>query len=245
MPIVRINWATSLFSMYKGMEDRTGIMNGALRGAQGKVGNIMMIGQAQNKRAPLQALVMALALFGITVPLQSSLAAPEEAFNAQGYRAKHYRSPTKSPPHGVRQITPQDAAKLTPDKDAIFLDALPAEGGRLDPKTGKWLLIKAHSSIPGAHWLPNTGYGDLSPLMDNWLKDSVRTLTKGDKGRMLVVFCKSDCWMSWNVSKRLVADGYRNVRWMAEGTDGWRDLDRPLTPITPMKGPISESSYSR
>jgi hypothetical protein len=28
------------------------------------------------------------------------------------------------------------------------------------------------------------------------------------------------------------------VRWFAEGVDGWRDLGRPLVPITPYPEPL-------
>ena len=50
---------------------------------------------------------------------------------------------------------------------------------------------------------------------------------------MIVTFCLDDCWMSWNAAKRLHALGYTNVWWLAEGTDGWRDLGRPLIDATP------------
>jgi hypothetical protein len=29
--------------------------------------------------------------------------------------------------------------------------------------------------------------------------------------------------------------GYRNIWWLAEGTDGWRDLGRDLTPVQPAR----------
>jgi len=51
--------------------------------------------------------------------------------------------------------------------------------------------------------------------------------------RTLIVFCLADCWMSWNAAWRLSRAGYRDVRWFAEGADGWRDLGRPLAPMIP------------
>jgi PQQ-dependent catabolism-associated CXXCW motif protein len=50
---------------------------------------------------------------------------------------------------------------------------------------------------------------------------------------MIVTFCLSDCWMSWNAARRLRAMGYTHVRWLAEGTDGWRDAGLPLVQVMP------------
>ena len=45
--------------------------------------------------------------------------------------------------------------------------------------------------------------------------------TAGDKAAPVVIFCKADCWMSWNAAKRAVAQGYTGVNWYPEGVDGW------------------------
>ena len=66
-----------------------------------------------------------------------------------------------------------------------------------------------------------------------WFEQGVFRLTHGRRDRMIVTFCLDDCWMSWNAAKRLHALGYTNVWWLAEGTDGWRDLGRPLVEATP------------
>ena len=51
--------------------------------------------------------------------------------------------------------------------------------------------------------------------------------------RTLIVFCLADCWMSRNAAWRLSRACKRDVRWFAEGADGWRDLGRPLAPMIP------------
>lgn len=61
-------------------------------------------------------------------------------------------------------------------------------------------------------------------------------LTGRKRGRMLILFCRADCWMGWNAAKRLRALGYGNIWWLAEGTDGWRDLGLPLAPVQPDDG---------
>ena len=61
---------------------------------------------------------------------------------------------------------------------------------------------------------------------------------------MLLVFCRADCWMRWNAARRLRAMGYRNVWWLAEGTDGWRDLGQPLVRAVPEGGVVRASAPS-
>ena len=113
-----------------------------------------------------------------------------------------------------------------------MIDVLPAEGGHRDA-TGRWHLAVERLSLPGAHWFPETGRGVLSPDIARWFERGVARLTRGRKDRMIVIFCLADCWMSWNAARRLRGWGYRNVHWFEEGSDGWRDLGRPLTRAVP------------
>jgi len=89
-------------------------------------------------------------------------------------------------------------------------------------------------NIPGSIWLPDTGYGALSAATEHYLKAALERISAGDHGKMLVVYCLKDCWMSWNAAKRAMALGYTNVAWYPEGTDGWQELDLPLNPATPV-----------
>lgn len=158
--------------------------------------------------------------------------AAEPLFGPDGYRIAAYRAPVSRPPAGVGRIAPAAAAALRPGRDALFLDVLPAEGGHRE-SDGRWRLAAQHESIPGARWFPEAGRGVPEPDIALWFAAGVRRLTGGRRDRMLVVFCRSDCWMSWNAARRLRAMGYRNVWWLAEGTDGWRDLGRPLVRVAP------------
>lgn len=161
--------------------------------------------------------------------------AQEPLFDAQGYRIAHYRAPVHRPPPGVGRIAPQAAASLVAGRDAIFIDVLPADGGHRQ-SDGRWRLAAPHASISGARWFPETGRGQLAPDVAAWLEQGVRRLTRGRRDAMLILFCRADCWMGWNAAKRLAALGYRNVWWLAEGTDGWRDLHLPLAPVAPEGG---------
>ncbi len=153
-------------------------------------------------------------------------------FDAAGYRAAQHRGPVHRAPEGVGRIAPVALAGLRPDVDAIFVDVLPAEGGyRQDD--GRWRLARAHSTIPGAYWFPEAGRAAPPAAILFAFQRRIAQLSGGDKSRMIVTFCLADCWMSWNAARRLRALGYRNVWWLAEGTDGWRDLGLTLKPVDP------------
>lgn len=182
-----------------------------------------------------KAMAMALLLLAHPAPAPAQARAqpsPDALFGPDGYRVAHYRAPVSHAPDGVGRVAVAAVAQLRPDRDAILLDVLPAEGGHRDAD-GRWSLAQPRPSIPGAHWFPETGRGALSPDMAAWFEHGVARLTGGRKDRMIVTFCLADCWMSWNAARRLRALGYRNVWWLAEGTDGWQDIGKPLISLTP------------
>jgi len=159
--------------------------------------------------------------------------AQEDAlFDAAGYRIAHYRSPVHRAPEGVGRIAPAAVVGLRPNIDMILIDVLPAEGGHRAPD-GSWRLALPHASIPGAHWFPESGRGAPMPDIATWFEQGVARLSGGKRDRMIVTFCRADCWMGWNAARRLKALGYRNIWWLAEGTDGWRDLGLELAPSLP------------
>lgn len=158
--------------------------------------------------------------------------AEEALFGPDGYRIAHYRGPVPAAPHGVRRIATEDVARLRPDRDALLIDVIPAEGGHREAD-GTWRLAVARPSLPGTHWFPEAGRGVLDAGIGRWFEQGMRRLTKGRKAARIVAFCLADCWMSWNAARRLHAMGYTNVWWFAEGTDGWRDLGRPLVNAKP------------
>jgi hypothetical protein len=79
---------------------------------------------------------------------------------------------------------------------------------------------KPSSDFPGSLWLPDTGYGELAPVMLDYFRCG---LDKALAGRQipLVFYCLKDCWMSWNAAKRALSLGYAHVAWYPEGSDGW------------------------
>jgi PQQ-dependent catabolism-associated CXXCW motif protein len=170
---------------------------------------------------------MAIATLAPWVP---SLGADEALFSAEGYRISHYRGPVPVAPPGVRRIDARAVARL--GGRALLIDVIPAEGGTRDG-AGRWHLSTPRQTIAGAHWFPEAGRGVLTPEVDGWFERGVARLTRGDRDRLIVTFCLADCWMSWNAARRLRALGYTHVRWLAEGTDGWREAGLPMVDGVP------------
>jgi len=154
-----------------------------------------------------------------------------------GYRIARYRAPLPDWAPGSARIFAADLPALIERKNAILLDVMAAEGGGYDPATGQWRLTKFHDTIPGAIWLPDSGRGRIDPRVERGFRSTLSSLTGGDTSRAIVIFCQSDCWMSWNAVRRAAMWGYQNLYWFPEGIDGWRDWDGPTTPAVPLAVP--------
>lgn len=187
------------------------------------------------RRIRKMARMLALASFLLSPSLAHGTPPEGDAlFSPDGYRIAHYRGPVRPVPLEVDRIAARAAAQLG-ESEALFIDVLPAEGGHRDAE-GTWHLAMPHSSIAGARWFPEAGRGTLTPDIARWFARGIQRLTGGRKDRMIVTFCLADCWMSWNAARRLRALGYTNIWWLAEGTDGWRELGLPLVDARP-EGP--------
>ncbi len=151
------------------------------------------------------------------------------------YRTDDYRAPVPATLAGGRVIGAGEARDLWDAKTAIFIDVYPRppKPEALPPNT-IW-RDPAHETIPGAAWLPNTGYGGLSSNAETYFKSRLARLSGGDISKRLVFFCQRNCWMSWNAAKRAIAWGYRGVVWFPDGTDGWLDLGESLAVAEPEK----------
>lgn len=151
-----------------------------------------------------------------------------------GYRTGVLRAPTPATLSGARVLDLPALEAAVADR-AILIDVGPAPVKPDDfPADRVWL--PSHRSIPGAAWLPGAGLGDdLPPDRAALLLDQVAELTGGDRNRPIVVFCKPDCWASWNVGKRLIRAGYTGVAWFPGGVDVWQ-VDHPTAPVEALSG---------
>lgn len=156
-------------------------------------------------------------------------AAPAQDYRTQDYRTQDYRAPTPLALEGAVVVDTDEARAMLAAGSVIPIDVLPAER---QLGTGAWLVPKARRHLPGGAWLPNVGYGVLSPELEDWFRGRLAELTSDRKDRGIMFYCVVDCWMSWNAAKRAIAWGYTNVHWYPDGTDGWAFAGLDLVPAT-------------
>ena len=149
-----------------------------------------------------------------------------------GYRMEDYRTPTPATLAGARVVTTAEAAELW-KAGAAFVDVLPHVSRPANLPPGTIWREKTRMNIPGSIWLPDTGYGALAAATERYLRNGLERVTGGDRAKWLVIYCRPDCWMSWNAAKRALTMGYANVAWYPQGTEGWEGAGLPLQEAQP------------
>jgi PQQ-dependent catabolism-associated CXXCW motif protein len=185
------------------------------------------------RRAAFAMLGVILSAMTCMPAIADELAPPEP----DDYRHDEYRAPVPDTLRGARVVTTAEAEAIWKRGDAAFIDVLPRPPKPSNLPAGTIWRDKPHLSIPGSLWLPDTGYGALTPAMEGYLRAGLAKASGGDSGKMLVIFCLRECWMSWNAARRAVAMGYSNVLWYPDGTDSWEKAGQPLAPATPEPRP--------
>jgi PQQ-dependent catabolism-associated CXXCW motif protein len=176
------------------------------------------------------------AALGFTVLAMLAARAGDAPPEPDSYRQSDYRAPTPATLKGARVLTTDDATAMWRAGDVAFIDVLPQAPRPKDLPADVVWRDKPRSDIPGSLWLPDTGYGELAPVMLDYFR---RGLDKalGGRQRPLVFYCLKDCWMSWNAAKRALALGYTNVAWYPEGSDGWAAAGLPVEKRAPEPRP--------
>lgn len=155
---------------------------------------------------------------------------PGSAPEPDGLWTGPMQSYTPSTLKGAEVVDADGVAALVAKGDAVLIDVAPAD--RKPPTLPEGALwAPQHRSIPGSAWFPGAGPGDLSPAQEAALKARVLELAGGRFDRPMVTFCHPDCWGSWNMGKRLLGWGFRNVFWFPQGREGWQESDRPTAVI--------------
>jgi len=168
---------------------------------------------------------------GLCLAGATTACADEALFDAEGYRCARYRSVVDRLPDPARRIALAEALML--GSQGLFIDVLPAEGALRDAHSGQWRLAEAHQSIPGALWFPETGRAPVDPALWQPLLRHTARWRQDHPAWPIAVFCRADCWMSWNAARRLARAGLPGVFWLAEGIDGWHDAGRALDELVP------------
>ena len=167
---------------------------------------------------------------GHAAPAQDAVPEPE------GYRMEAYRAPVPATLEGARVLTTQEAHALW-EEGAVFVDVLPRPPRPEGLPEGTLWRPAPRADIPRSVWLPDTGYGALSPEAAAYLAAGLREAVGGDAAATVVFYCKAECWMSWNAAKRAAEElGHEDVAWYPEGTDGWAAAGLPLEPREPAPG---------
>ena len=138
-----------------------------------------------------------------------------------GYRMDDYDAEVPEQLTGAITVSATEVLQLQQTQSALVVDVIP-EHRRPDflPKDQIWLPVD-HKGVPGALWLPDTGFGALSPVTENYLRTHLSDSTGEDLSKPLVFYCRADCWMSWNAAKRALGYGYTRVYWFRDGVDDW------------------------
>ena len=182
-------------------------------------------------------MIRAAVCLALAAMLLAAQARAAEIAEPESYRLEDYRTPTPLTLRGAKAIGTGEAEQIWRSRLAIFVDVLPRPPRPRNLPEGTLWRDKPRSNIPGSIWLPDTGYGELAPSMADYFAKGLEKATHGDRARRLVVYCLTDCWMSWNAAKRALALGYADVAWYREGTDGWSAALLPLEDSAPEPRP--------
>ena len=153
------------------------------------------------------------------------------------YRMDDYRAPTPATLRGADGAVDGRRTGHWERHDAVFIDVLPQPPRPVGLPASTIWRPKPRDDVPGSIWLPDTGYGALAPVMQQYFERGLRQATGGDRDRAIVFYCLANCWMSWNAAKRAMALGYTHVAWYPDGTDGWTAQHLPLEARTPVPRP--------
>jgi PQQ-dependent catabolism-associated CXXCW motif protein len=155
---------------------------------------------------------------------------------AAEYRTGDYRAPVPESVPGGRTLTTDEAHALHEGGGAVWIDVLPAARRPEGLPSGSLWRPSPHHGIPGSLWWPDVGRGELPPALEAWFARKLEEATGGDRDRPVVIYCLTECWMSWNAAKRAAEFGYRAVHWYPDGADGWQAAGLPTEILQPAPG---------
>ena len=135
---------------------------------------------------------------------------------------------------GGTLIGTKDLADMVRQQSPVLIDVFPAPR-RPAGQTTPWLPVP-HRNIPRSVWIPGIGAGVISFEMEDYLRDRLAELTGHGREKLVVFYCRPDCWASWNAAKRAIAEGYRRVCWYPDGVEAWQAAGLPVE-ISTAEGP--------
>ena len=183
----------------------------------------------------LRAVKQSLSLLAFVLIFCAKLAFAEVE-QPDGYRMELYHGEVPAELDGASTITAVEVKRLQESAEAVVVDVIPEyRRPNVLPENQIWLPVD-HKGVPGAIWLPDTGYGVLSDITEKYFKHHLNVATNGNKNHAVVFYCRPDCWMSWNAAKRALSYGYANVYWFHNGIDDWFFEYCEFEVLTPAEG---------
>lgn len=155
------------------------------------------------------------------------------------YHGEPYNSAVPETLTGARVILDdEEAHALWQAGEAVWIDVFPHSFRPPNLPEGTLFREKKRDSIPGSIWLPNVGYDRIATETDTYFRAGLKAATGGDKDATVVIFCRADCWMSWNAAKRAMEEyGYTDIVWYPDGSDGWEFMEYPSARVVPYELP--------
>ncbi|TVP69810.1 MAG: PQQ-dependent catabolism-associated CXXCW motif protein [Rhodobacteraceae bacterium] len=172
-----------------------------------------------------------MAVAGLALALTLPAALNADVPEPEDYRGAPYRAPVPATLAGADVLDDMRAHALWSAGEAVFIDVLPQAARPPDLPADMLWNETPRDSIPGAIWLPNTGYQGLSDAEMVYFTNALATASAGRDNAPMVFFCLEDCWMSWNAARRALEIGYSRVLWYPQGTDGWAARGWPLARV--------------
>jgi PQQ-dependent catabolism-associated CXXCW motif protein len=166
--------------------------------------------------------------------LLAALAGPTSAAEFQDdppYRMDDYRAPVPATVPGGTVLHIAEMLDLVRSGGGVLIDVLPAPRRPETMRPGMPWMPEPHKTLPGALWWPEVGRGALPPAMESHFRQRLEDVSDARR-RLIVFFCLSNCWMSWNAAKRAASLGFR-AGWFPEGVDGWEAAGLPVETAEP------------
>lgn len=134
-----------------------------------------------------------------------------------GYHMEPYRSPVPDTVPGASVVHSADLMVLVSTGRAQPIDVLPAPRRPESMRPDMPWLPQSHIAISGSLWWPEAGLGVLPAQAESLMRQRLAALPPD---RLIVFYCRADCWLSWNAARRAAAMGF-TVAWYPDGIEAW------------------------
>jgi PQQ-dependent catabolism-associated CXXCW motif protein len=149
-----------------------------------------------------------------------------------GFRTDDYHGPVPDTVAGGVVVHAAQIQALQQRGAVVLIDVVTAPRRPATMRPGAPWLPPVHRDLLGSLWWPDTGRGEISPDLAERLHGRLTAVEATHPGALIVFYCHSDCWLSWNATKRAAAWGI-HAGWYPDGADGWEHDGLPMQDATP------------